>query len=163
MSTTGFWHRLQQRKLVQWAVAYVAAAFALLRGVDIVSQHSDWPQSVSRFLIIASVVGFFVTLLLAWYHGEHGAQTVRISNLEKEVELDPRSAYAHAVHWSSNPDDWKKPETAIVSYDWNALLPAGDELQSWEAYRDDTVINCGKTRQALETILSVLQSGKSAP
>jgi hypothetical protein len=27
--------KLKQRKLVQWTVAYVAAAFALLRGIDI--------------------------------------------------------------------------------------------------------------------------------
>ncbi|HSE12268.1 MAG TPA: tetratricopeptide repeat protein [Rudaea sp.] len=67
---------LKQRKLVQWAVAYVAAAFALLQGADIVAQHFGWPESVSRFLIIASFVGFFVTALLAWYHGERGAQKV---------------------------------------------------------------------------------------
>jgi hypothetical protein len=67
---------LRQRKVVQWGVAYVAASFALLQGVDIVAQRFDWPGSVARFLIIASVVGFFVTLLLAWYHGERGAQKV---------------------------------------------------------------------------------------
>ena len=33
-----FLQRLKQRKLVQWAVAYVAAAFALLQCVDIVVQ-----------------------------------------------------------------------------------------------------------------------------
>ncbi|HSE11069.1 MAG TPA: hypothetical protein VLB69_00415 [Rudaea sp.] len=31
---------LKQRKLVQWALAYAAAAFALLQGVDIVAQRS---------------------------------------------------------------------------------------------------------------------------
>ena len=29
-----------------------------------------------RFVIIALIVGFFVTLVLAWYHGERGAQRV---------------------------------------------------------------------------------------
>ena len=29
-----FLERLKQRKLVQWAIAYVAAAFALLQGID---------------------------------------------------------------------------------------------------------------------------------
>ena len=38
---TGFITRLKQRKLVQWALAYVAFAFALLQGVDIVAQRSD--------------------------------------------------------------------------------------------------------------------------
>ncbi|HEY2395070.1 MAG TPA: hypothetical protein VGH81_03680 [Rudaea sp.] len=65
---------LKQRKLVQWALAYAAAAFALLQGVDIVAQRFGWPEAYVRVLIIALCVGFFVTLLLAWYHGERGAQ-----------------------------------------------------------------------------------------
>src|SRR4051794_29527849 len=68
--------RLKQRKLVQWAVAYIAAAFALLQGVDIIAQRFGWPEAVERSLIIATCVGFFVTLVLAWYHGERGAQRV---------------------------------------------------------------------------------------
>lgn len=43
---TEVWQRLQQRKLVQWAIAYCAAAFALLQGVDIVAQHFGWPEPV---------------------------------------------------------------------------------------------------------------------
>jgi hypothetical protein len=34
-----FLQRLKQRKLVQWTVAYVAAAFALLQGIDIDAQR----------------------------------------------------------------------------------------------------------------------------
>ncbi len=71
-----FIQRLKQRKLVQWAVAYVAAAFALLQGIDIVAQQFGWPEGVRRGLTLAMVVGFFVTLVLAWYHGERGAQRV---------------------------------------------------------------------------------------
>jgi TolB-like protein/Tfp pilus assembly protein PilF len=76
-----FLHRLKQRKVVQWAVAYVAAAFALLQGVDIVAQRFAWPDLVERILIIAACVGFFVTLILAWYHGERGAQRVTWTEL----------------------------------------------------------------------------------
>ncbi len=75
------WQRLKQRKLVQWAVAYVAAAFALLQGVDIVAQRFGWPESIERFLIIAACVGFFVALVLAWYHGERGEQRVSTTEL----------------------------------------------------------------------------------
>ncbi|HEY9112648.1 MAG TPA: hypothetical protein VIM92_12860 [Rhodanobacteraceae bacterium] len=35
--------RMKQRKLVQWALAYLAAAFAPLQGVDIVAQRFGWP------------------------------------------------------------------------------------------------------------------------
>src|SRR5207247_4025325 len=71
-----FLQRLKQRKLIQWAVAYVAAAFALLQGIDIVAQQFGWPEGVRRGITLALVVGFFVTLVLAWYHGERGAQRV---------------------------------------------------------------------------------------
>ena len=69
-----FLQRLKQRKLVQWGVAYIAAAFALLQGVDIVAQQFGWPEGVRRGITLALVVGFFVALVLAWYHGERGAQ-----------------------------------------------------------------------------------------
>jgi TolB-like protein/Tfp pilus assembly protein PilF len=68
--------RLRQRKLVQWALAYVAFAFALLQGVDIVAQRFAWPESVERGLIVALAVGLLVALVLAWYHGERGVQKV---------------------------------------------------------------------------------------
>jgi len=68
--------RLRERKLVQWALAYLAGAFALLQGVDIVAQRFAWPEAVERALIVVLVVGFFVALVLAWYHGERGAQRV---------------------------------------------------------------------------------------
>src|SRR5881397_3316386 len=71
-----FFQRLKQRKLVQWALAYGAAAFALLQGIDIVAQQFGWPDSVRRGITLAMVVGFFVTLVLAWYHGERGVQRV---------------------------------------------------------------------------------------
>jgi TolB-like protein/Tfp pilus assembly protein PilF len=68
--------RLRDRKLVQWALAYVAAAFALIQVVDIVAQRFAWPEAVERYLIVALAVGFFAALVLAWYHGERGAQRV---------------------------------------------------------------------------------------
>src|SRR4051812_14073710 len=71
-----FFQRLKQRKLVQWAIAYVAAAFALLQGIDIVAQQFGWPEGVRRGITLGLVVGFFVTLVIAWYHGERGAQRV---------------------------------------------------------------------------------------
>jgi len=71
-----FLQRLKQRKLVQWALAYIAAAFALLQGIDIVAQQFGWSEDVRRGITLALIVGFFVTLVLAWFHGERGAQRV---------------------------------------------------------------------------------------
>lgn len=73
---TDLLQRLRERKLVQWAIAYVAFAFALLQGVDIVAQQFGWPDGVRRGITLALAFGFFVALVLAWYHGERGVQRV---------------------------------------------------------------------------------------
>ena len=40
-----FLARLKQRKLVQWALAYIAAAFALIQMIDVVASRFDWPAT----------------------------------------------------------------------------------------------------------------------
>ena len=88
--------RLRQRKLVQWALAYVAFAFALLQGVDIIAQQFAWSDGVRRGITIALAIGFFVALVLAWYHGERGAQ--RVSGAELLI-LALLLAIGGAVLW----------------------------------------------------------------
>jgi hypothetical protein len=92
----GFFDRLWQRKIVQWALAYLAGAFALLQAVDIVGQRFGWPEQVERVLIVALGVGFFVVLVLAWYHGERGEQ--RVSGTELSV-LALLLAIGGAILW----------------------------------------------------------------
>src|SRR5690242_20918054 len=72
--------RLKQRKLVQWALAYVAFAFALLQGTDVVAHQFGWPDGLQRGITLVLIIGFVVALVLAWYHGERGAQ--RVSSTE---------------------------------------------------------------------------------
>lgn len=38
--------RLKQRKLVQWALAYIAASFALIQVIDVVASRFDWPMQL---------------------------------------------------------------------------------------------------------------------
>ncbi|MGH8216238.1 MAG: hypothetical protein ACREPZ_11175, partial [Rhodanobacteraceae bacterium] len=73
---TEFIARLKQRKLVQWALAYIAASFALIQVLDVVAQRFAWPDQLEKLLILALAIGFLVALVLAWYHGERGAQKV---------------------------------------------------------------------------------------
>jgi len=77
----GFWGRLKQSKLVQWALAYIAAAFAVVQGLDVIAQRFGWPERIEKVIILALAVGFLVALVLAWYHGERGAQRVGGSEL----------------------------------------------------------------------------------
>ena len=75
------WARLKQRKLVQWALAYAAAAFALLQGLDIVAHQFGWTDRLQRAVTLVLILGFALTLVLAWYHGERGQQRVTSTEL----------------------------------------------------------------------------------
>ncbi|MBS0569878.1 MAG: hypothetical protein JSS28_04680 [Proteobacteria bacterium] len=109
---TDIFGQFRQRKLVQWALAYIAAAFALLQGVDIVAQRFAWPDSLERILILALGVGFFVTLVLAWYHGERGAQKVTSTEL---VILALLLAIGGGLLWRLGKTPAPTATTAVVT------------------------------------------------
>ncbi len=68
--------RLKERKLVQWAVAYLAGAWVLFEVTDAVGGRWNLPDVFFQGLFVVLAVGFFVILVLAWYHGEKGRQRV---------------------------------------------------------------------------------------
>ncbi len=65
---------LKRRKLVQWTLGYAAGAWVLLQAIGFMVESYDWPHTVSRVAIVVALVGFLVTLVLAWFHGDRGAQ-----------------------------------------------------------------------------------------
>ena len=71
-----FLERLRQRKMVQWALAYLAGAWVLLQVLGLAAESYEWPTSVMRITFLLIALGFVIVLVLAWYHGERGAQKV---------------------------------------------------------------------------------------
>ena len=71
---------LTQRKIVQWAIAYVAGAWLLIEVLGFVAENFGWPAGIVRGAAVFLGIGFFVALVLAWYHGEKGQQ--RVTGLE---------------------------------------------------------------------------------
>lgn len=67
---------LRNRKLVQWGLAYLAGAWLLLQLAALLADIFDLPRDLLRALTVVLVVGFFVALVLAWFHGERGRQRV---------------------------------------------------------------------------------------
>jgi len=65
---------LRRRKLVQWTLGYAASAWVLLQAIGFMVETYDWPHTVSRVAIVVVLIGFFATLVLAWFHGERGWQ-----------------------------------------------------------------------------------------
>jgi TolB-like protein/Flp pilus assembly protein TadD len=72
--------RLKERKIVQWAVVYLAGAWLFLEALGFVADNFGWPTFITRSAIVLAAVGFFAALVLAWYHGEKGRQ--RASGVE---------------------------------------------------------------------------------
>ncbi len=65
--------QVRRRKIVQWALAYVAAAWALLQVLALIADSFAWPAVVTRGAILLAGLGLLATLVISWYHGERGA------------------------------------------------------------------------------------------
>ncbi len=75
---SGFFRRVKDRKVVQWALAYLAGAWLLLQVTSVVGSGFAWPPIVLRSLTVVLGIGFLGALVVAWYHGEKGAQRVSV-------------------------------------------------------------------------------------
>jgi adenylate cyclase len=67
------WDRLKDHKVLERTLAYAAAAYTLLHGVEMVSNALDWPHMVGRIVTLLLFLGLPIAVTLAWYHG-HRAQ-----------------------------------------------------------------------------------------
>lgn len=68
--------KLKERKVAPWGVAYLAVAAVVIEVSDVLGANFGWPPAFVRGLIGAVGVGFFVTLVLAWFHGRSGHQQI---------------------------------------------------------------------------------------
>ena len=93
-------HKLQQRKLGQWTLAYLTGALGLLQVLRPAADSCGWPQVVMRASFGLVARGFVVTLVLAWYHGEQGRQ--RASSTELLITA-PLLAIGSGLPWRFAP------------------------------------------------------------
>lgn len=68
--------RVRERKLFQWALAYLAGAWLVFQGIEVLAAPWHVSEAVQRSLHVLLGIGFLATLVLAWYHGEKGRQRV---------------------------------------------------------------------------------------
>src|SRR5262252_3256379 len=72
----GLWRRINEHKLAQWSVAYVAIAYAIQHGVILTSESLEWPGIVARSTMILLALGLPLVMVLAWYHGHRATRHV---------------------------------------------------------------------------------------
>lgn len=72
----GIWQRIKHHKIAQWTLAYLALAYTLLHGAEMLSGALGWPHGLIRMFTLVLIVGVPIVLILAWYHGARGQQRV---------------------------------------------------------------------------------------
>ncbi len=72
-----FLRNVKERALVPWALIYLAGAWVVLQVVRFAGERLLWSPLISQGLALLAFVGFFVTLVVAWFHGERGRQRVK--------------------------------------------------------------------------------------
>ncbi len=117
---------LTQRKIGQWALAYVAGAWLILEVLGFVAENFGWPAGIVRGATVFLGIGFFVTLVLAWYHGEKGQQ--RATGFELLIIAGLLLAAGAAVAYVSQgsaPEEFETgvPPTLAIDPRSIAVLP----------------------------------------
>jgi len=75
------WSRLRRRKVVQWGLAYAAAAWTLLQVIEYLGETYGWPPAIRQIATPALALGSLPVVVLAWYHGDKGEQKVSRTEL----------------------------------------------------------------------------------
>lgn len=68
--------KVGQRKVVQWALAYIAAAWIVAQVIEIVAGPWNIPAGWVRTLHVLLVGGLPITIILSWFHGARGEQRI---------------------------------------------------------------------------------------
>jgi TolB-like protein/Flp pilus assembly protein TadD len=68
--------RLRERKLAQWALAYLAGAWLIFEATEVLAGPWNLSPTLQRGVHLLLGIGFLIILVLAWYHGEKGRQRV---------------------------------------------------------------------------------------
>src|SRR5262245_47622431 len=71
------WDRIKHHhKVVQWTLAYLAIAYTLLHGAEMLAGTLNWPHGFLRGFTLVLILGVPIIVTLAWYHGARGLQRV---------------------------------------------------------------------------------------
>ena len=114
--------RLSERKIVQWTVAYLAAAWVGLEAFDLVAEQFQWPLWVRQGATVVVAFGLLITLVLAWKHGERGRQRVSGSEVVL-VGVLLTSAGLGVVLLRGRSHDAAPGDTSTASVAWQRDTP----------------------------------------
>jgi TolB-like protein len=89
--------------VVQWTLGYLALAYTLLHGAEMLSEAFDWPHFVVRVFTLVLIVGVPVAAVLAWFHGSRAQR--RVGGMEMTI-LVVLLLIGATLLWNT----WKRPD-----------------------------------------------------
>lgn len=130
----GLWEPIKRHKIVQWTVAYLALAYTLLHGAEMLGNSFGWSHGLLRSFTVLLILGIPIVMTLAWYHGARGLQ--RASGTEVMIIAillavggaflwrdSEREDIADQTATGSSDQAVRTPEVPIISERTVAVLP----------------------------------------
>lgn len=128
--------QLRDRKVVQWAIAYLAVAWITIQLVDVLADQFEWPLAIQRGITWLLVVGFVATVLTAFLHGirvgnrphspseGHAPNESRLQT-NSHGQADPLSEGRAALKRGA----WRNAVAALRSVDAAGHLDGAEDLE----------------------------------
>ena len=139
--------RLTERKVLQWALAYLAGAWVLLQVIALLAEPFGWPElHVVRTATVVLAVLFLAALVIAWYHGEHGHQRVSASEAGLLAIVVSAAIASGLIAWRSVPSATTADgQTGAAEPNSIAVLPFDDlSPQRDQGYFSDGITEIGR-------------------
>ena len=151
---SSIFQRLKERKLVQWALAYLAGAFVVFQGVEVMAEPWNISPALQRAVHVLLLIGLCVTLVLAWYHGELGRQ--RVSGPELLVLAVLLAVGGVALSLLSGRTEPRLEDADSNHEDTPPLVIMMDSPHPVRVYDEETLEAAGTNADAISDILSDL-------
>jgi serine/threonine-protein kinase len=107
------WARVKAHKVLEWTLAYAAAAYTLLHVVEMVGNSFSWPHLVARIVTLLLALGLPIATTLAWYHGHRARH--RVSGPELTIISVLLVIAGSLLWWIGRPSHEPAQSTASAS------------------------------------------------
>ena len=105
---------IKRRKVVQAALLYIGAVWALAQGISQLGPSLGAPEAATRWFLLAAAIGFPFWLALSWFY------ELTWSGLRREREPEPASPVASTAPGSA-------PDASVAILPFADMSEAGDQ------------------------------------
>jgi hypothetical protein len=164
-SSPDVWERIKQHKVVQWTLAYLALAYTLLHGAELLGSSLGWSHGLLRVFTLLLIMGVPVAIIVSWYHGARGQRRVSGTELmiiaillamggtylwrdsKVALRLDPNLSLAYAVR------------AEVQGYDYQRCLEIDPACEVGRRHLAIVQLYLGRTDEALRLLEMGLENG----